>query len=267
MIKLIAVDLDGTVVKHDLSISAKVVEALEHASNQGVKITIATGRGPASTRAYWQNLSVNAPVICTQGGLIYDLATDTQLRRISLSNQITNDVLAFAARHESWQPVLYLDDRIHVMEIRHGEAFYREMLVPEPPIISQSLVRALGTRDSDKILFVVDPHQATAVADSLKQFLGSRASVVQSHAMFVEVNPSMATKGKGLEFVAARLEIDQSEVLAIGDQENDVTMLTWAGVGVAMGNASPSAKEAANWIAPSIEEDGVVAALKKFALK
>ena len=266
MIKLIAVDLDGTVVRHDLSISRRVVDSLVAARDQGAFITIATGRGPSATRAYARLLGVNAPVICTQGGVVHDMKADQELLRISLSSQLTVEALRLAQAHTSWQPVLYLHDRIHVTMLQQSESFYREMLVPEPPVVVPDLEHELGARNSDKVLFVVEPDDAQRAVATLRAHFGARASVVQSHAKFVEVNPALATKGAGLAFLASHLGVRQAEVLAIGDQENDVTMLTWAGIGVAMGNGSPSAKAAANWTAPDIANDGVAHALEKYVL-
>jgi len=100
----------------------------------------------------------------------------------------------------------------------------------------------------------------------LREFVGHRAIVVQSHAMFAEVNPLGAHKGAGLARLAESLGIQQDEVMAIGDQENDLTMLAWAGLGVAMGQASDMVKQSARWIAPSLDEDGAAVAIEKFVL-
>jgi hydroxymethylpyrimidine pyrophosphatase-like HAD family hydrolase len=100
----------------------------------------------------------------------------------------------------------------------------------------------------------------------VKTFVGPRANVVQSHAMFVEINPLGADKGSALKLLTTDLGIAREHVMAIGDQGNDATMVEWAGLGVAMGNANAITKAVADWIAPAIDDDGAAVAIEKFIL-
>ena len=84
--------------------------------------------------------------------------------------------------------------------------------------------------------------------------------------MLIEVVPRDVNKGRALAWLAEHYRIPQQAVLAIGDQENDISMLSWAGLGVAMGNAVPSAQQAADWLAPTLENDGAAVALDRFVL-
>ena len=95
---------------------------------------------------------------------------------------------------------------------------------------------------------------------------GHRAIVVQSHAMFAEVNPLGAHKGAGLARLAESLGIQQEEVMAIGDQDNDVPMVAWAGLGVAVGNASVACQAAAKVVTADVSEDGAAVAIEQFVL-
>jgi hydroxymethylpyrimidine pyrophosphatase-like HAD family hydrolase len=88
--------------------------------------------------------------------------------------------------------------------------------------------------------------------------------IVPSHPYMVEGLPAGVDKGQGLAWLADYCGIPQTAVLAVGDNDNDVPMILWAGVGVAMGNASPAARAAADWVAPPVAEDGAAAALEKF---
>ena len=96
--------------------------------------------------------------------------------------------------------------------------------------------------------------------------VGLNLTVVPSHPILVEGIPAGLSKATGLAWLAEYLGIGREAVLAVGDNDNDAAMLAWAGVGVAMGNSSPAALAAADWVAPSVAEDGAAAALEKFAL-
>ncbi len=100
----------------------------------------------------------------------------------------------------------------------------------------------------------------------MSAFIGDRATVVQSSKRLVEVHSKLAHKGAALAKLAGLLHIDQSQVMAVGDHDNDETMLAWAGFGVAMGNASPRARAAARFLTESVDEDGAAIAIEKFVL-
>jgi hypothetical protein len=100
----------------------------------------------------------------------------------------------------------------------------------------------------------------------MRQRFESRMEIVRSHAKFVEGNPLGVSKGDALGRLADHLRIPQKQVMAIGDQGNDVSMIAWAGVGVAMGNGSRAAKAVADWIAPPFSENGAAVAIERFIL-
>jgi hydroxymethylpyrimidine pyrophosphatase-like HAD family hydrolase len=125
---------------------------------------------------------------------------------------------------------------------------------------------ALDGREPGKVLYIIEPQDAPAIVALLQRLVGDQATVVQSHARFVEVNPLEANKGAALAWLADTYGLPRERVMAVGDQDNDAPMIAWAGVGVAMGNGSPAALAAADWIAPGIHEDGAAAAIERFVL-
>lgn len=262
--KLLALDLDGTTVNHDMEVSPRVLRAVQEAMARGVLVTIATGRNVPSTRPFARRFNVNAPVICQQGGVIYDYRAETALLRISLPHALTCELLALEGQHPEWRAVMYQDDRIFVTD---GE-YFRDLdkLVGFAPIVVSDLCAALDGRDADKLLFAVEPDDAPRALAHLQALVGDRATVVQSHARFVEVNPLGADKGSALRWLAERLGVPREQVMAIGDQGNDATMVAWAGFGVAMANGNQATQSVADWIAPSIEEDGAAIAIERFVL-
>ena len=264
-IELLVIDLDGTVLDDNFQISERVREALKAAMAQGVRVTIATGRPVPVTRPFAVSLGVNAPVLVMQGGMIYDFATETVLHELTLPHELACSLVELEVVFPAWQVVLYTGDEIYVSSIRYPQEFY-ESLLGTNLTVHPDVCSALNRRDPDKVLFIIPPEDAVTAQVELNRIAGTAATVVQSHALFVEVNPRDANKGAGLARLAVDLSIPRERVMAIGDQDNDVTMIEWAGLGVVMGNGSPASKAVANWIAPSINEDGAAVAIEKFIL-
>lgn len=267
-IQLLALDLDGTTVNtvnHDIHISPRVLDAVKAAMDKGVRVTIATGRNVLSTRPFVMRFGVNAPVICQQGGMIYDYAIERVLHKITLPHELACELAALEREHPSWRAVMYQNDHLYVTD---GAFFARlDGLVGFNPIVTPDLCTVLDQTDADKILYTLDPKEAPEALRIVTAFVGNRATVVQSHAMFVEVNPLGADKGSALKLLASDLGIPRESVMAIGDQGNDATMVEWAGIGVAMGNANELTKAVADWIAPTIDEDGAAVAIENFVLQ
>ena len=118
----------------------------------------------------------------------------------------------------------------------------------------------------DKVLYVAEPEQIPAMAEVLQECFAGVAEIVRSHAQFIEVVPLGVDKGSAVAWLAQHFNIPQEDVLAAGDQENDLAMIKWAGVGVAMGNATPPVQKVADWIAPPVTEDGAAVLLERFVL-
>ncbi len=265
-ISLLAFDLDGTVLSEQFVISPRVMAAIQEAKARGVQVTIATGRPLGVTLPYAEKIGVNAPILCLQGGLVYDTATQRALRHLTLPHALACELIEMERAYPQWQAVAYLNGDMFMSSKRYDDAFY-ESLLGKDYSLHTDVCGALAGGDPDKVLFIIEPPDAGAILSALGRLVGARASVVQSHARFIEVNPLGATKGAGLAWLAEHLGIPRERVMAIGDQDNDASMIEWAGIGVAMGNGSPAALAVADWIAPPIHEDGAAAAIERFILK
>ncbi len=263
-VQLIALDLDGTTVNPDISISPRVLSAVQAAQDKGVRVVIATGRNVPGTRQFVQHFNVAGPTICQQGGLIYDYTTETILHKITLDHRLTCELAALEQAHPSWKAVLYQGDDIYVTDAEYFSKL--DGLVGFEPNLARDLCAVLDGADADKILFTIDPVEVPEALLWVRELVGDRANVVQSHAMFVEVNPLGADKGTALEWLANYLHVPRENVMAIGDQGNDATMVAWAGLGVAMGNGNDLTKAVAKWVAPTIYDEGVAVAIEKFVL-
>ncbi|RMF27251.1 MAG: HAD family phosphatase [Chloroflexi bacterium] len=263
-IRLLACDLDGTLIGDDYTISPRVREALQAAQAQGVHVTLATGRSFPSTLPFAQTLQIRTPLICYQGGLIQHPLSGEVLYQATMDRAIAEEAIALA--HErGWHLVLYVGEEIYLEGLRRPLDFYHNLLGTRLRLVED--LRTALTQDPVKFLFVAEEPQADEIERVLRRRFDRRIVIVRSHRLFVEGNPPGVSKGAALAHLAALLKVPQEAVMAIGDQGNDVTMLRWAGVGVAMGNASPEARAAADWIAPPLEADGVAVAVERFVLR
>lgn len=264
MIRLVALDLDGTLMAEDLHISPRVRQAIAAAQRRGVSITLATGRMFDVARPFALDLDITTPLICYQGGVIQAPASDAPLYRATMEPSLVREALAMQAHH-GWRFVLYAEDKVFVADPWLFETYSHDLL-GERMFLVQDLNDVLGQRVPDKFLIVADPPEADQIEDVIRRSFEGRMEVVRSHAMFVEGNPLGVSKGDALRRLAAHVEIPQSQVMAVGDQGNDASMLVWAGLGVAMGNGSPEVKAVADWIAPPLVEDGAAVAIERFVL-
>ncbi len=154
-IKLIALDLDGTVLKFDRTMSERVPRATKAAAERGVRVTIATGRGAPTVRELASRLGVNAPVICQHGGTLTDLATNEVLHRITLDPTLACEALAFTRRHPSWHAVIFRRDDILLEEQRYPtEAYSITNLKPTQVV---DLCAEIERDAPDKLMLMLDP--------------------------------------------------------------------------------------------------------------
>ena len=263
MIRLAAFDLDGTLMGADQRIRPRVKQAIAQAQDQGVIVTLATGRMFFATLPFARELKITAPLICYQGGWIQAPDADV-MHRVPLPKDLARAAINLATT-EGWHTVLYANGQLFVRELLYPIAFYDALLGPGVTV-GKPWEAILATHTTDKVLFVAEPERIPAIAPVLNARFTGLADIVQSHAMFIEVVPKGVDKGTALAWLAQHFGIPRASVLAAGDQENDLAMVEWAGVGVAMGNAVPDVKDAATWIAPPVTEDGAVAILEQFIL-
>ncbi|HQE93811.1 MAG TPA: Cof-type HAD-IIB family hydrolase [Anaerolineae bacterium] len=262
MIRLAAFDLDGTLMGADQKIRPRVRQAVAQAQEEGVIVTLATGRMLTATERFARELNVTAPLLCYQGGWIQAL-DGPLLRRIALPTALAREAIELGTA-EGWHTLLYARGQLFIQEYRHPVAFYDALLGSGVPV-GESWDDVLAAHDGvDKVLYVAEAEQIPAMASVLQCRFAGRAAIVRSHAMFIEVVPSGVDKGSAVAWLAQYFGVPRDAVLAAGDQENDLTMIQWAGIGVAMGNAPPAVQEVADWIAPPVTEDGAAAILERF---
>ncbi len=268
MIRLLALDLDGTLMDDQMIIkSVRVQRAITAARQRGAIVTLATGRMFDLTVPFAQELGIVAPLICYQGGLIQAPDSDVPLYRATMDPALMREVLGWREGRD-WQFVLYAGSDVYLDERRYPESLYRDML-GDRLIWVEDLSSAITSEERHrpiKFIVFVEPHEADRAQGELQQRFGDRLELARSHASIVEGNPSGVSKGDALRRLADHLDVPQAQVMAIGDQDNDISMIRWAALGVAMGNGSRAAKATADWIAPPVAGDGAAVAIERFVL-
>jgi len=264
VIRLLALDLDGTLMGDDLRISAPVKGAVAAAQERGVVVTLATGRMFDVALPFARELNITAPMICYQGGVIQAADAAEPLYRAEMDPVPLREVMALAVERD-WHMVLYADDQIFIAEQRYEDDLYTKWLGDDIRQVGD-LSSVLDGHVPSKFLIVAYPPEADRIEVEVRDRFADRMEIVRSHELFVEGNPQGVSKGDALRRLAAHLDVPQAEVMAVGDQGNDATMIAWAGVGVVMGDGSPVVQAVADWVAPPLAEDGAAVAIERFIL-
>jgi len=263
-IRLVALDLDGTLVGEDLTVRPRVREAIASAQERGVAITIVTGRMFAATKRFARVLAIDGPIVCYQGAAIFEAATGKVLRETPVHADVTRNVLAWA-HDRGVHAQCYANDTLYIEQINRFSRRYTTLAQVEPVVVP-SLRTAFAERPSIKVVLVDDPERSELHLLALQTLLGARAYITRSHVDFVEVLDPAVNKGEALAFVASRYGVALEQTLAIGDAWNDVPLLEAAAVGVAMGSGPPELLDRADHVVGDVAHDGVAEAIERYVL-
>jgi len=264
VIRLVALDLDGTLVGSNLTISPRVRDAIARARERGTAVTIVTGRMFAATKPFAEILGITGPLVCYQGAAIFEAATGAILREVDVHQDVTRAVLDWADEHYV-HAQCYAGDRLYVQQINRFSKRYTDLAKVEPTVVP-SLRAAFADQPSIKVVLVDDPEPSERHLAALTALLGERAYLTRSHPDFVEVLSPDVNKGEALAFVAQRYGATLAETMAIGDAWNDVPLITAAGLGIAMGSGPPELFAQADAVVGDVAHDGVAEAIERYVL-
>lgn len=265
-IKLVILDIDGTLIGKQTGITEPVLEAIQQAQALGVQFALATGRMYRSALPYYQQIASTLPLISYQGALIKNPLDGRVLLHYPVSVARTLEVLEYL-EEQSLAVHLYINDHLYVRSMTPASQLYGERTGVEVQVVGD--LRSILTAEPTKVLALTSGEVVTdqVLAELASRYRSDELYLTKSDPTFVEVANPLANKGLAVKFLAEQcLNLMPEEVMTVGDQQNDVEMLQYAGIGVAMGNATPKVQAFANWVAPSVREDGVAAAIQKFIL-
>lgn len=269
-IKLLVVDIDGTIAGKSNNVSNAVKQALTQVQNQGIPVAIATGRMYRSAIRFHQQVNSNLPIIAYQGAWIQDPTTNQRHRHLPVQRSIVEEVLDFLEQPDLLKLLsvhFYINDELYVREITEETAWYAQRSGIKPIAVGD-LRKTLDTEPT-KILALTPEQEVTDyLLTSLRdRYQTNQLYLTKSVSTFFEAAHPQVNKGGAVRYLAEEmLQLKPENVMTIGDNFNDVEMIEYAGIGVAMGDAPPQVQSLADWVAPSVEEDGVAIAIEKFLL-
>lgn len=261
--RLVALDLDDTLLDRDLVFSPRVREVVRAVMDSGVTVTLSTGRMFQSALPYARELGLSTPIICYQGALIKDPVSLETLFHQPVPLERAREVIRLVKRWGLHINV-YVDDQLYVEKATpEAERYVRIARVPLHPV--GDLLEFLK-EDPTKIVIVSDEATIDRAMGELKAVFGETLYITESLPMFCEIAHPGCNKGTALAMLASQLGVLQEETVAVGDGLNDLEMIEWAGLGVAMGNAPDEVKAAAGIVTGTIKEDGAAEALEQIFL-
>ncbi len=261
MIRLVAIDLDNTLLRSDLSISTANRDALERVRDDGVVVAIATGRMFQAARQIVSDLGPDMPIAAYNGALIRMRDSLETLCSMPIDAEEGGRVVRFLwSFGVAFQA--YFDDELYVPRPTSASAYYSSRYGVAVHVLSD--IDEFARRPSLKYLIIEDPARIDSVRRELEVFIGPGLRIMRSQPELLEVVDSRVSKGRALRHLARHFRIDIAHTMAIGDSENDIDMLREAAVGVAVSGADRDVQAVADHIVASNDDDGVAEALDMF---
>ena len=268
-IRMLALDIDGTLIGDDLVIGPRTKAAVGAAMARGVAVSLVTGRMVSSAMRFARELELSGPIVGYQGGLIREMppAGSTRIGRLlvhtPLAAATAREVLLWTREHGLDPHVNHLERFILRADDPRADDYSafmgaRAELVPD-------IIEAT-THPVTKILAVGEPPQPQELAEAAASRFQGRADVTISHPRFLEFVAPGVSKGRAIRYLSRRLDIPLGATMAIGDQWNDLEMLSEVGHGAAMPTAPLAVRSVARYVAPPVGEEGVAAMIESLVL-
>ncbi|WP_217558417.1 Cof-type HAD-IIB family hydrolase [Paenibacillus sp. GbtcB18] len=240
--KLVALDMDGTLLNEEKQVSPANREAIYAALEVGVTVIFSTGRGVQSALPYAEELKLQTPIVSVNGSEIWKAPHDL-LKRTLLDLDLVRRMYDLAIEHDTW----YWAYSVEGMYNR--DKWAEDITKPE------WLKFGFYTENKESL---------EIIRGELARW--GELEITNSHPDNLELNPKGISKASGIEEVCKLLGIEMSQVIAMGDSENDIAMIRAAGLGVAMGNAQDGVKRIADLVTVTNDEDGVAKIIQEYVL-
>jgi len=265
-IRMVAIDLDGTLLSSRKTITPKTHTAIKAAAAAGIHIVLATARPPRSVRAYYHALNLDTPTVNYNGALIWNEKLRQIVEHCPLDVAVARKIIAWARKQypqtlvsveilDKWYTDHYADIPEFLTET--AKQFTPDFIGPLDAFLRVPIT---------KLMLLGAPARIVELERGIAAKFSKIVSQTRSDAHMLQLMSPKTSKALALAKIAALLGIPSAEVLAIGDAPNDVDMLRWAGIAVVPENGWAQAKAVAHTLVPSNDDDGVAVALRKFVL-
>lgn len=261
-LQVIASDLDGTLLRSDRSVSPRTKAAIAAAEDAGVLVVIATGRPPRWIPPIVEQLGDRGLVVCANGASVYDPARHELVDRFDLAPDVVGELVdeIQAAYPDAVLGVEQGFDFGVDVAIEQADFDFRDLI----PDVTVAPIRSFLDRDTTKLIVRLPESTPPGTADAVQALVGGRATVTHSTTeWFLELSHPSVHKAATVERVIAEHGFAAADVAAFGDMPNDLELVRWAGLGVAVANAHPALKEAADEVTASNDEDGVALVIER----
>lgn len=259
MIKLVATDIDGTILKHNFEFNKEVKDCIKTLTEQDVKVILVTGRMHIATQFIADELGLKTPVVCYQGGLIK--YKDQILYEKNLNPKIAREIITWA-KVNNVHLNLYMNDELYVEK---DNATIRRYADERSTPFKVKSFEDINLDRINKMLAIdfANAELVTEWENHLKSVYPD-LHIVKSTPYFCEICHPEAMKSSAVDFLRGYYGLRKEEIMTIGDQNNDIELLSAGGIKVAMGNATNELKEVADYITDTVENNGFVKAVEKF---
>lgn len=260
MIKMVVTDIDGTIYTPEDGISKNVKDCIKKLVNNNIHVAIATGRSFGSAKSVADKLGIQCPLICYQGGLVNSYhgdIIDVKYLNQDIARKIIKDF-----RKRNIHLNVYIEDILYVED---DNKYIKDYIGDKG--IDYIKVDSFDELDFNKLNKMLAINYNEAFIEDLILELQEKYPelyVVKSFKYFCEIANKEATKGNAIKILAEKYGLSTNEVMAIGDNNNDIEMVETAGVGVAMGNGTENIKLKADYVTDTVQNDGFVKAVNKF---
>jgi len=263
-IKLVAIDMDDTLLDGTLQVSPRTCEAIHKAQEQGVIVTIATGRMFTSALPFAHKLNMQHPIISYNGGMIRYASSKEMVFHQFIASDVAGQIVELC-RQRGWYLQSYMNDELYVVERCAKAKSYEQLAGIDAVALGQDFYSM--KHEPTKMLSIGEPHEIQEIQKIVNEKFAGKIFAATSKSTYLELTHPSVNKGHALALLAEKLGIRQEEVMAIGDSNNDYPMLEYAGFGVAMGNASERVKSIAKAVTGHHNAHGVAEALEKYIIK
>ena len=268
-VRLIALDIDGTLVDADLVIGERTLAAIGEAMRRGIAVSLVTGRMATSAMPFAEALGLTGPLVAQQGALIRAMPAPGAhglgrlLYHRPLKPEVTLEIVRWCREralvphfnHLEWMVVASDEERLEEYRLFVGD---RLRIVPD--------ILARAAHPVTKVVAIGEDEHSLDVLDEARAHFAGRAEVTLSHPRFLEFLAPGVSKGAGIRWLARRLGVPLGQSMAVGDQYNDLEMIAEVGYGVAMPSAPAAVQAAARFVAPPVAEEGAAQMIEQIAL-
>lgn len=259
--KLIALDIDGTIKNFNKEITKITQKSLGTTRDSGALVTIATGRSFHSAMIATRLLNLDSPIVSSQGAHIGDPVTSREMWHMPLTEKMTLDALSYL---ENWpgEILVFVKHKIYVNKITQWTELYVDRNGIE--IVKIDDLNSVADKKPTRLVLVADNDDIADIEKQLIDNFQDRLHITRSLPNFCEILHPFAGKHKALEVICSRFGISSESVIAFGNGYNDIHMLKWAGLGVALEGSVEDVIKSADVICGTVERDGPATLLESF---